>query len=224
MLVRIGRSNSHDVSGRSPRPRSLSWLPLRNLGLDLMRLAHGDDRLLSPVAQAVLITVEARALARQADLAGAERAVGRADDLFGQRASDPDDPTWIWYYDNAQMAGDGGHALFDVAMRSGSARIATMAEHRLRTAYDLHPAEAARSRSFDLIRVACLVLRFDDPHRGFDLAEQALDEAALLRSKRIADDIRMLTKATVPFERDTAFRPRARELRRTAKRVAQTVA
>lgn len=66
--------------------------------------------------------------------------------------------------------------------------------------------------------------RFDDPHRGLDLAEQALHEAAPLRSKRIADDVRMLTRTAAPLERDKAFRPRVRELRRTAKRVGQAVA
>ena len=204
--------------------RQAVWLNRNDLGLDLMRLAHGDDRLLSPVARAVLITIEARALGRSADVFGVERAVEKADDLFGQRAADSNDPTWIWYYDNAQMTGDGGHALFDAAMCAGDARIARMAEDRLRTAYNLHPAEAARSRSFDLIRIACLVLRFDDPHRGLGLAEQALGEAASLWSKRIADDIRMLTKTAAPLEGDKAFRSRVRELRRTAKRVAQAVA
>jgi len=119
------------------------------------------------------------------------------------------------------MTGDGGHALFDAAMRSGDSRIATMAEHRLQTAYDLHLADAPRSRTFDLIRVACLVLRFDDPHRGFGLAEQALGDAAPLRSKRIADDVRMLIKTAAPLEGDAVFRSRVRELRRVAKRVVQ---
>lgn len=72
--------------------------------------------------------------------------------------------------------------------------------------------------------VACVVLRFDDPHRGLGLAEQALNEAALLRSKRIADHIRMLTRSAARLEGDVAFRSRVRELRRTAKRVAQAVA
>ncbi|MGH3866604.1 MAG: hypothetical protein ACRDQ4_10795 [Pseudonocardiaceae bacterium] len=195
-----------------------------DLGRDLMRLAHGDDRRLSPVAQAVLTTVEARVFGKEADVAGVERAVGQADDLFGQRADDPDDPTWVWYYDKGQITGDGGAALFDVAMRSGEARIATMAQQRLQASYDLHPADRARARSFDLLQVACLVLRFDDPHHGLALAGQALDEAAPLRSKRIADHVRILAKTAAPLERDTAFRPRVRELRRAAQRVAQAVA
>jgi len=195
-------------------------LDRNNLCVDLMRLAHGENRRLSPVARAVLINVEAFALGRQADGAAVERATGQADELFGQRAAEPDDPTWAWYHNNkALMTGDGGRALFYAAMRAGDARIATMAEHRLQASYDLQPAEAARSRSFVLIHIACLVLRFDDPHRGLDLAEQALNEAAPLRSQRIADDIRMLAKTAAPLERDAAFRSRVRELRRVAKRV-----
>lgn len=197
------------------------WLDRNDLGLDLIRLARGDNRLLSPVARAVLTIVEACALGHQADVAGVERAVGQADELFAQRAVDSDDPTWAWYYSNAQMTCEGGRALFDAAMRTDDARIATMAEHRLRTSYDLSPADRARSRTFDLIRIACLVLRFDDPHGGLDLAEQALGDAAPLRSKRIADDIRMLIKTAAPLERNAVFRPRVRELRRAAKRVAQ---
>lgn len=204
--------------------RQAVWLDRNDLGLDLMRLAHGDNQRLSPVARAVLTTIEARALGRQAQLTEVERAVGQADELFAQRADDPDDPTWIWYYDSAQMTGDGGHALFDAAMRSGDARLAGQAEHRLHTAYDLHAPDAARSRTFNLIRVACLVLRFDDPHRGLSLAEQALAEAAPLRSKRIADDARMLTKTATPLERDVAFRPRVRELRRVAQRITRAAA
>ena len=204
--------------------RQAVWLDRNDLALDLVRLARGDERRLSPVARAVLTTVEALALAGQADTAGVERAVGYADELFAQRAADTDDPTWAFYDNNAQMTCEGGRALFDAAMRAGDARIATIAGHRLRTSYDLSPADRARSRSFDLIRLACLVLRFDDPHRGLHLAEQALNEAASLRSKRIADDIRMLIRTAAPLERDKAFRSRVRELRRTAKRVGQAVA
>ncbi|MGQ0777071.1 MAG: hypothetical protein ACT4NY_22095 [Pseudonocardiales bacterium] len=203
--------------------RQALWLDRNDLSLDLMRLAHGDDRLLSPVARATLTIVEARAIGREADVAAVVRTIGQADELFGQRAADPDDSTWAWYYNDAQMTGERGEALFDAAMRASDARIATMAENRLQSGYDLHPAEAARPRSFNLIRVSCLVLRFDDPHRGLGLAEQALGEAALLRSKRIADDVRMLAKIAAPLERDVTFRSRVRELRRVAKRVAQAV-
>ncbi|MGQ0773443.1 MAG: hypothetical protein ACT4NY_03340 [Pseudonocardiales bacterium] len=199
-------------------------LDRNELTLDLMRLAHGEDRHLSPVARAILTAVEGQALGHQGDVAAVERAVGQADELFAQRAADPDHPTWARYYSTAQMTCEGGRALFDAAMHAGDARIATMAEHRLQSSYDLSPADRARSRSFDLIRVACLVLRFDDPHRGLGLAEQALDEAVPLRSRRIADDIRMLIKTAAPLEQDALFRSRVRELRRTAKRVAQAVA
>ncbi|MGH3799795.1 MAG: hypothetical protein ACRDTD_06620 [Pseudonocardiaceae bacterium] len=216
-----------DVQQRAYTLTSAAYQAIRldrnELSLDLVRLARGEDRRLSPVARAVLTAVEAQALGRQGDVAAVERAVGQADDLFAQRAAEPDDPTWARYYSNAQITCEGGRALFDAAMRVGDVRIATMAEHRLQSSYDLSPADRARSRSFDLIRVACLVLRFDDPHRGLGLAEQALNEAAPLRSRRIADDIRMLTKTAAPLERDAVFRPRVRELRRVAKRVAQAV-
>ncbi|MGH3913826.1 MAG: hypothetical protein ACRDTC_10520 [Pseudonocardiaceae bacterium] len=204
--------------------RQALWLDRNELSLDLMRLAHGDDRSLSPVARATLTAVEARTLGRQGDVVAVERTIGQADELFDQRVTDPDDPTWAWYYNPAQMTGEGGEALFDAAMRTGDARIATMAEHRLQSGYDLHPVEAARPRSFNLIRAACLVLRFDDPHRGLGLADQALGEVVPLQSKRIADDIRMLARTAAPLEGDPAFRSRVRELRRTAKRVAQAVA
>ncbi|MGQ0776537.1 MAG: hypothetical protein ACT4NY_19280 [Pseudonocardiales bacterium] len=204
--------------------RQALWLDRKDLSLDLIRLAHSEDRHLSPVARAILTVVEARAVGRQGDVAAVERAVGQADDLFAQRAADPDDPTWAWYYNPAQITGEGGEALFDAAIRVGDARIATLAESRMQSGYDLHPAQEARSRSFNLIRMACVVLRFDDPHRGLGLAEQAINEAALLRSKRIADHIRMLTRSAARLEGDAAFRSRVRELRRTAKRVAQAVA
>ncbi|MGH3771359.1 MAG: helix-turn-helix domain-containing protein [Pseudonocardiaceae bacterium] len=204
--------------------RQAIHLDRNDLGRDLMRLAHAEDRRLSPVARAVLTIVESRAFGREADIAGVERTVGQADDLFGQRAADPDDPTWVWYYDNAQMTGDGGSALLHAAMRSGDARIAGMARQRLQAAHDLYPADAARPHSHCLLKVACLTLRFDDPHRGLTLAEQALDTAASLRSTRIAEDVRMLAKTAAPLERDAGFRPRVRELRRTAQRVAQAVA
>lgn len=198
-------------------------LDRNELSLDLVRLARGEDQHLSPVARAVLTTVEAQALGRQGDVAAVERAVGQADDLFTQRAAEPDHPTWARFYSDAQITCEGGRALFDTAMHADDVRIATMAEHRLQSSYDLSPADRARSRSFDLIRVTALALRFDDPHRGLDLAGQALDEAAPLRSKRIADDIRMLAKTAAPLERDAAFRPRVRELRHVAQRVAQAV-
>ncbi|MGH3832447.1 MAG: hypothetical protein ACRDRS_18720 [Pseudonocardiaceae bacterium] len=217
-----------DVQQRAYTLTSAAYQAIRldrnDLGLDLMRLAHGDDRHLSPVARATLIAVEAQALGHQGDVAAVERAVGQADDLFAQRAAEPDHSAWARYYSDAQMTCEGGRALFDAAMHADDARIATMAEHRLQSSYDLSPADRARSRSFDLLRIACLVLRFDDPHRGLDLAGQALDAAASLRSTRIAIDARRLAKTAAPLEGDAAFRPRVRELRHIAQRVAQAVA
>lgn len=204
--------------------RQAVWLDRNDLGLDLIRLARADERHLSPVARAVLTTVEGAALGRQAEIAGAERAVGQADELFAHRGTETDDPAWAFYSSETQMTCEGGRALFEGAMRREDAHLATVAEHRLQTSYDRSPADRARSRAFDLIRVACLVLRFGDPDRGLDLAGQALSEAAVLRSRRIADDVAMLTKTAARLERDPAFRPRVRELRRTARRISLAVA
>ncbi|MGH3912271.1 MAG: hypothetical protein ACRDTC_02490, partial [Pseudonocardiaceae bacterium] len=149
-------AEARDVQQRAHTLTSVAYQAIRldryELGLDLMRLAHSDDRHLSPVARAVLTTVEAQALGHQSDVAAVERAVGQADDLFAQRATVPDAPTWARFYSPAQMTCEGGRALFDAAMHAGDARIATMAEHRLQSSYDLSPADRARSRSFDLIR------------------------------------------------------------------------
>jgi hypothetical protein len=62
-------------------------------------------------------TMEARALARLGDARGCDRALGEAVREFERRTPD-DDPAWIRYFDESELAAEFGHCLRDLGRAS----------------------------------------------------------------------------------------------------------
>ncbi|MEU4841755.1 helix-turn-helix domain-containing protein [Nocardia testacea] len=68
----------------------------------------------TPSVETMCVMMEARGLASLADQRGASAAIHRADQLFERRNSD--EPTWIGYYDAAELAGDTSHCFRDLQL------------------------------------------------------------------------------------------------------------
>lgn len=178
--------------------------------LDLMGLAASRSGELTATVKTAVGVVTARAYGALGDEQSCVRAIGAAEETFTRRDLGQD-PPWIWYYDEAQLAGDSGHAVFDLAIRGS--RI----EHAiglLSLAQALHGSQAPRSRTFALAKLATL----HAARREFDLAvtviEPALTAAPAISSTRLTDDLRALDAIL-----GAADEPPAQELRHRVRSV-----
>ncbi|MGW4774228.1 helix-turn-helix domain-containing protein [Nocardia sp. NPDC004278] len=68
----------------------------------------------TPSVETMCVMMEARGLSSLTDQKGAAAAIHRADQLFERRGDD--EPTWISYYDPAELAGDTAHCFRDLQL------------------------------------------------------------------------------------------------------------
>lgn len=168
--------------------RQAMWCGDPDAGLTLAELGLVRADRLTPTERANLHVVRARALAQLHRVEEAVRAVGEADDNFSHRNPE-NDPVWMAYYDNAQLAGDTGHALYDLALHG---QFASEARRRLQAAVDGHSDTYVRSRAFSHLKLASLVMATGDPHEAAAIGHAAVDDAAHVRSQRANTFLREL--------------------------------
>lgn len=154
-------------------------------GLSLIELAQVRQDRQTPTVRAMLSTVHARTLAKVGRGDDSYRAVLAAEDHFGYQKPD-NDPPWITYFGTAELAGDTGHALLDVALAGSRIEEARV---RLRKSIDAYTPAQARARAFSLGKLAILELQVGDVERGIDYGGDALDAAAPLKSSRAHNDL-----------------------------------
>lgn len=160
-------------------------------GLSLIELAQVRQDRQTHTVRAMLSMVRARTLAKVGRSEDCYAAVMAAEDHFGNQ-NPSEDPPWITYFDAADLAGDAGHALLDVALTGkhiGDTR------NRLRRSIECYSPAQARARAFSLGKLAILELNVGDPRQGIVYAEQALDAEAPLKSRRAKDDLAEMQKA-----------------------------
>jgi hypothetical protein len=155
--------------------------------LKISTLARAGETLASPTTRAMMKVLEARALGVLGRADDAMSAVRQAEDFFAHRRPE-DDPPWLWFYDDAQLLGDTGHALFPLAL----ADVQTDAISRLRTAVQTHSASDTRGRTFSLIKQATLEVHENPGLDSYRKASEAIDSTVQLRSGRALDYLRDL--------------------------------
>lgn len=160
-------------------------------GLSLIELAQVRQDRQTPTVRAMLSVVRARTLAKVNRGEECYGAVIAAEDHFSNQNTS-DDPPWITYFNAADLAGDGGHALLDVALVGAHV---DDARDRLRQSVESYSTTQARARAFSLGKLAILELRVGDASHGIGYAEQALDAEASLKSRRAKDDLVDVNKA-----------------------------
>nr|MDT0658755.1 hypothetical protein [Micromonospora sp. DSM 115978] len=189
--------------------RHLTYLGRTSEALDIVGLARLGWRELPHLGRAVIGIAEARTHGKIGDRQACEQAVQLCDHHFANRSPDGAvDPTWGYYADAAQILGDAGHALFDLAMASGDEDQADATINRLEAAYARHPPETVRSKALTMIRIACLKARHRDLGEALDAADLGIADAREVQSGRVADDLRLLDTvlASVPTTRDNRDR------------------
>ncbi|MGA5704335.1 helix-turn-helix domain-containing protein [Peterkaempfera bronchialis] len=190
---------AHALSWRS---RQETWCGNLQLGLTYAELGLARADRLLPVERAWLYNACARGLAKMGRLQDTLAAVGASDDAWAHHDPGREPiPVWMNFYDHAQHHGDTGHALCDIALYGGPAKEAVT---RLQTAVDGHTSNVVRSRALSRGRIATVLMATGDPEEASVVGTTALAEIGRLRSRRAADDMRVLHQLADPHQGNAA--------------------
>jgi len=159
--------------------------------LDFIGMARAREHRLTPTLVGMVAGVQARAHARAGNEGEALRAVGVSEDAYSG-AGPGNDPTWEAYPHSAQVWGDSGEALYDLARHGQQV---DNAMRRLRNGADTYPLDYARSRAFCLTHLAALQMQHGDPAEGTATGREALAVSSSLASRRQQQHLRDLSAA-----------------------------
>jgi hypothetical protein len=177
------------------RVRLDTWVGDPDQGLTHAQVALVRSDRLTATEQAMLHSLEARALARLHRRHETLTAIGRADAAFASQDVTAD-PPWMRYYDAAQHAGDVGTALLDLALEMPNDEAEARARHV--TAIEARRPDLPRSRALSQIGLAKLTMVTGDPAEAVSIGCAALATAGLVRSRRVADELAHLDRLAEP--------------------------
>jgi tetratricopeptide (TPR) repeat protein len=144
-----------------------------------------------PRAHAMYCVMEARALARQRESRARAAAMNEAEDYFLQ-GTDGEEPSWIQYFDSAELHDEFGHCLCDLHQSEVAVR---EAERALESSDPAYP----RSRTFSRLVLAAADLQRGEVERACDTAIAALDLVVRLRSSRVRRYVQDVVTQLAPF-------------------------
>ncbi|MFF9570666.1 hypothetical protein [Streptomyces sp. NPDC014685] len=165
--------------------------------LQLISLAQEGARdMIGPRLRAMLHTREAWAYAAQGRNAGFKRATDKAAEALAKAGADREEPYWIAYFDEAELAGVTGGRLLDLA-RHNPREHADRAAHEIRFALSLRGAEAGRSHALDRIGLAECHFLAGDAVGGAVEAHHAVEAARETQSAWVRTQLGQLYPYTV---------------------------
>ncbi|MFD0813499.1 hypothetical protein ACFQ05_26285 [Amycolatopsis umgeniensis] len=171
--------------------RQAMYLDNLDEALSLIEFAHVRTDRLTATARAMIGVVRARLLAMLGRHLEARADVDRADSFLAQRQPESD-PPWLVYYDEAEHAGSTARALTPLAMAEEQPGDAA---ERLASAIRLHSDAYPRSRAFSRARLATLHMTIGDPREAVLIGRQAFDDATMLHSRRMDEELVKLARA-----------------------------
>ncbi|MEV6067608.1 hypothetical protein AB0L82_13720 [Nocardia sp. NPDC052001] len=161
--------------------------------LSLVELAQVRSDRLSATTRAMLSTRRAQFFAALGRTDETLNEVARADDYFADSVPSEDAP-WMCYYDEAEHLGSTGKALIPVALARNQKELAAP---RIAQAIRRQDESYPRSRTFSLTRLATLTMRIGNPREAAGLGVQAAHHAKGLDSRRVRDELQVLTRASI---------------------------
>ncbi|WP_406469372.1 hypothetical protein OH738_20975 [Streptomyces hirsutus] len=164
--------------------------------LELVRLAQDGARdVAGPRVRAMLHTREAWALSAMGRATAFRRATAQAAEALASAKAD-EEPYWIAYFDEAELAGVTGGRLLDLA-RQNPRQHAETAATEIRRALSGRGPEAGRSHALDRIGLAeCHFLR-GDVTGAVEEVHHAVEAARATRSSRVRVQLGELYPYTV---------------------------
>ncbi len=164
--------------------------------LELVRLAQDGARdIAGPRVRAMLHTREAWALAAMGRTAAFQRATGQATEALAQ-ADDAEEPHWIAYFDEAELAGVTGGRLLDLARRDPRQH-ADAAAGSIRHALAARGPEAGRSYALDWLGLAECHFLVGDITGAVEQTRHAVEAARGTQSNRVRTQLGDLYPYTV---------------------------
>jgi hypothetical protein len=163
--------------------------------LELVHLAQkGARKAVGPRVRAMLHTREAWAYAAMDRVAAFKRATGEATETLAE-VDAGEEPYWIAYFDEAELAGVTGGRLLDMARNDP--QHAEAAAEGIRGALATRGAEAGRSHALDLIGLAECHFLMGDFTGAVEQTHRAVDAAACTQSNRVRAQLGRLYPYTV---------------------------
>jgi hypothetical protein len=166
--------------------------------------ARDAGRAATPRVSAMLATRSARAHAQAGNATECIAALGRAETAMGRLGPTGDDPPWIYYFDEAELAAQAGACR--LALRQY-----LQAQLYLSEALRQQDPSYTRDRAIYHLRLARTQLALGDVEQACELTTDALDLARRGSSSRSTWEIREFRRELEPFRRD----PRVKELNET---------
>ena len=173
---------------------------------NLARAARSGTRgLATPTLTAHFHTMEARALARLGDAKACDAALAKAVREFGRRNPD-DDPLWIRYFNEAELAAEFGHCFRDLGRAVGAS------QHASQSLAAIDETTFLRSDFFATIVLADAYLAAGQLEQACAVALKALAAGEQIRSARCVNylrDFRQRLASVGECTAVTAFREQA---------------
>ncbi|MFJ2812524.1 helix-turn-helix domain-containing protein [Streptomyces sp. NPDC091279] len=163
--------------------------------LELVHMAQKGAKNAGPRLRAMLHTREAWAYAAMGRGVAFRRATGEASEALAGAGQD-EDPYWIAYFDEAELAGVTGGRLLDLA-RKEPQQHAEEAAQSIRQAVDRRGPEASRSHALDVIGLAECHFLMGDVTEAADLTRSAVEAASRTQSERVRTQLAQLYPYTV---------------------------
>jgi hypothetical protein len=155
----------------------------------------GISKVATPTLMAQCHAMEARALARTGDVRACERALSEATRALDSR-NHGDEPEWITYFDEAELAAETAHCFRDVDHAS---RAVSHAENAMSGSH-------VRSDFFVSIVLAEAQLRAREPEEACRVALDALDLGQQLRSARCVSYLTEFRRQLARYKSSAAVR------------------
>jgi tetratricopeptide (TPR) repeat protein len=165
------------------------------------RAYEGAERWASPRVTAMLAARQARAYALAGDTEACSAAIGRAESAIMRCRADIDEPGWIYYFDEAELAAQAGACRLALGQYES-------ANDRLAHALKLQDPTFARDRTIYYLRLATTQLQLGDLEHAYSLGADACKLARINGSHRIATEMATFRTRLQPWRQD----PLAKEL------------
>ncbi|MDX3746710.1 helix-turn-helix transcriptional regulator [Streptomyces sp. AK08-02] len=199
LALRAAHAGGDDAFGANVIAGMARQMLYRNRPQDALELVHlaqkGSQKSANPRVRALLHTREAWAYAAMGRSSAFRRATGEAADALADAGHD-NEPYWIAYFDEAELAGVTGGRLLDLA-RQDPHRHAEDAAGSIQRALATRGPEAGRSHALDLIGLAECHFLLGDVTSAVDHTRLAVDAAGKTQSARVRAQVSQLYPYTV---------------------------
>jgi tetratricopeptide (TPR) repeat protein len=182
--------------------RQLLYMGRPDDALELIRLAEdGAKDHATATIWSMLHTREAWAYAKLGRVQAFKRATGKAEAALANTAPS-EDPYWIHYFDEAELAGVTGGRYLELAQEHpDQPTYAREAESLIERALQLRRAESMRSFSLDQVGLAQTHFVQGELERAVHVGHQAIDLAEQTQSDRVRVQLQDLYRLAIPHKR-----------------------